>query len=174
MEPLQVIREEFIDDIVSVTIFREQASVTIRKDNLIPLMRFLHEEPGLYFNYLQDICGVDYLGQDRPRFDVVYQLYSIQYRHMIRLKAQVPENDCSIQSVTPIWTGADWHEREVYDMFGIIFEGHPDLRRILMPEDWEGFPLRKDYPVKGPEKEWPGFVDVLNRAKRFEEFEWHE
>lgn len=174
MEPLQVIREEFIDDIVSVTVFREQASVTIRKDNLIPLMRFLHEEPGLYFNYLQDICGVDYLGQDRPRFDVVYQLCSIQYRHMIRLKAQVPENDCSIQSVTPIWAGADWHEREVYDMYGIIFEGHPDLRRILMPEDWEGFPLRKDYPVKGPEKEWPGFVDVLDRAKRFEEFEWHE
>ncbi len=174
MEPLQVIREEFTDDIISVVEFRGQVSITIKKDHIFEISRFLHDEPGLYFNYLMDLCGVDYLGRKKPRFEVVYHLYSVKYRHMIRLKAQVPEDDCRIQSVTPVWVGANWHEREAFDMYGIVFKGHPDLRRILMPEDWEGHPLRKDYPIKGPEKEWSGFIDVLDRAKRFKEFEWHE
>jgi NADH-quinone oxidoreductase subunit C len=174
MEPLQVIREEFTDDIISVVEFRGQVSITIRRDHVLDMSRFLHDEPGLYFNYLLDLCGVDYLGKKKPRFEVVYHLYSLKYRHMIRLKAQVPEDDCTIQSVTPVWVGADWHEREAFDMYGIAFKGHPDLRRILMPEDWEGHPLRKDYPIKGPENEWSGFIDVLDRSKRFKEFEWHE
>ncbi|MBI4684569.1 MAG: NADH-quinone oxidoreductase subunit C [Nitrospirae bacterium] len=173
MEPLQVIREEFTDDIISVSEFRGQISVTLRKDNVFEISRFLRDEPGLNFNLLRDLCGVDYLGIKEPRFEVVYNLYSIPYRHSIMVKAQVPENDCRIKSVTSLWAGANWHERECFDMFGIVFEGHPDLRRILMPEDWEGYPLRKDYPVKGPEKEWSGFLNVLDKAKRFREFDWH-
>ncbi|MCJ7482287.1 MAG: NADH-quinone oxidoreductase subunit C, partial [Thermodesulfovibrionales bacterium] len=138
------------------------------------ILRFLHDDPLLSFDHLQDLTAVDYIKKKEIRFEVVYNLYSIRYRHKIRIRAQVPENDPKIDSVVPIWAGANWHERECYDMFGILFTGHPDLRRILMPEDWEGFPLRKDYPLKGPEfdKDWTGFTDVIKRSKELREFEW--
>ena len=84
----------------------------------------------------------------------------------------VEESSCHVDSVIPIWRGADWHERECYDFFGIHFSGHPDLRRVLMPEDWEGHPLRKDYPVKGPEKEWPVFQRLLDDSERLKENAW--
>ncbi|MCI0469768.1 MAG: NADH-quinone oxidoreductase subunit C [Nitrospirae bacterium] len=172
MEPLQVIREEFTDDIISASEFRGQISVTLKKDNVFEILRFFRDEPRLNFNLLRDLCGVDYFKIKEPRFEVVYNLYSISYRRSVMVKAQVPEIDCRIKSVTSLWAGANWHERECFDMFGIVFEEHPDLRRILMPEDWEGYPLRKDYPVKGPEKEWSGFLNVLDKAKRFREFDW--
>jgi NADH-quinone oxidoreductase subunit C len=74
----------------------------------------------------------------------------------------------------PVWVGVNWHERECYDMFGIVFAGHPDLRRVLLPESWEGYPLRKDYPIKGPDKEWSGFVDVLERSKKYRQYDWYQ
>ena len=175
MEPLQIadkIKEKFPESFVDAKEFRGQASVTLKKERIIDICRFLHDDPDLLLDYLVDLCGADYMGKKEKRFEVVYQLYSIPLRHAIRLKAEVPETDLKIDSVMPVWIGADWHEREAYDMFGIVFRGHPDLRRILLPESWEGFPLRKDYPLQGPEKEWPGFLDVLDRAKRYREFEW--
>jgi NADH-quinone oxidoreductase subunit C len=177
MEALQIVermKEKFPEEVIDVREFRGQVSVTLRKGRIREICRYLHDDPGLQFDYLIDLCGVDYLGKKDKRFEIVYHLYSIDHRHMIRLKAEVPEEDPSIDSVVPVWTGANWHEREACDMYGILFQDHPDLRRILMPEDWEGHPLRKDYPVKGPDKEWPGFIDVLDKAKRFREFEWHE
>ena len=176
MEPLNIaekIKEIFPEEVLDVREFRGQVSVTLRKNRIRDISRYLHDAPDLYFDYLIDICGVDYLGKKGKRFEVVYHLYSIKHRHAIRLKAEASGEDSSIDSVTPVWIGANWHEREVFDLFGIKFNGHPDLRRILMPEDWEGYPLRKDYPLKGPAKEWRGFEDVLERAERFRDFEWH-
>ena len=137
------------------------------------MARYLHDDPDLYFDYLVDVCGVDYLGKKEKRFEVVYHLYSVKHRHAIRLKAEVGEEEPVIDSVTSVWVGAGWHEREAFDLYGIRFNGHPDLRRILMPEDWEGHPLRKDYPLKGPATEWRGFEDVLERSRRFRDYEWH-
>lgn len=168
------IKEKFSDQLVEIVEFRDQVSVIVKRGLIVAILRFLHDDPLLSFDHLQDLTAVDYIKKKEIRFEVVYNLYSIRYRHKIRIRAQVPENDPKIDSVVPIWAGANWHERECYDMFGILFTGHPDLRRILMPEDWEGFPLRKDYPLKGPEfdKDWPGFTDVIKRSKELREFEW--
>ena len=117
------------------------------------------------------LSGADY----KDRFEVVYHLYSMENKHKITLKATVDRNNPEIDSVAGIWATADWHERECYDLVGIKFIGHPDRRRILMPEDWEGHPLRKDYPLKGYEgdQDWSGFTDVVKRAKELKEFDWN-
>ncbi len=177
LEPLEIadkIADQFPDGFLDVFTSGDQVSVVVKKDWIVDICRYLHDEPTLSFDHLQDLCGVDYHGKREPRFEVVYNLYSVRYRHRIRLKALVPADAPSIKTVTSIWAGANWHERECFDMFGIVFKEHPDLRRILMPEDWEGHPLRKDYPLKGPEleKDWPDFVEVLNRSKELEEFVW--
>jgi NADH-quinone oxidoreductase subunit C len=173
-EIAEKVKERFPEEVVEVTDFRDQVSVIVKRGKILNICRYLHDDPSLFFAHLQDLCGADYHGKKDPRFEVVYNLYSIINHHQIRIRAQVPDNDPSIQSVTSIWTGANWHERECYDMFGIVFKGHPDHRRILLPEDWEGHPLRKDYPLKGPEldKDWHGFIEVLNRSKELKEFEW--
>jgi NADH-quinone oxidoreductase subunit C len=173
-EIAEKIKGRFPEEVIEVIEFRDQVSVIVKRGRILEICRYLHDDPELFFDHLQDLCGADYHGKKDPRFEVVYNLYSIKYRHKIRIRAQVPEDDPSIQSVTSIWVGANWHERECYDMFGIVFKGHPDLRRILLPEDWEGHPLRKDYPLKGPEldKDWKGFVEVINRSKELKEFEW--
>lgn len=180
MEPIQIaekLKEKFPEEVVSITEFRGQVSAVVKKDRLLDICRYLHDDPECNMDYLRDLTAVDYpMRKGQPRFEVVYHLYSINHRHMLRLKALVPENDCSIDSVMPVWIGANWHERECFDMFGITFNGHPDLRRILMPEDWQGHPLRKDYPLKGPgpEEEWQGLREILEKAKEFKEFEWEK
>ena len=177
MEPFQIadrLKERFPEEVLDVKEFRGQVSVTVRKNRILEICRFLHDAPDLYLDYLIDLCGVDYLGKKENRFEVVYHLYSIRHRHALRLKAEVPENDARIDSVMPVWIGVNWHERECYDLFGIVFAGHPDLRRVLLPEDWEGYPLRKDYPVKGPETEWSGFMDVLERSKKYRQYDWYQ
>ncbi|OGW57362.1 MAG: NADH dehydrogenase [Nitrospirae bacterium RBG_16_43_8] len=174
VEIAEKIKEKFPEEVLWIREFRGQVSVTLKKSRIVEICRYLHDEPGLDFDYLVDLCGVDYSGRKEKRFEVVYNLYSIKHCHRIRLKAEISESGPVIDSVISVWAGANWHERECFDMFGIVFKGHPDLRRVLLPEDWEGYPLRKDYPLQGAEKEWQGFVDVLERAKRFKEFEWHE
>ena len=117
---------------------------------LLAVTRYLHDAPDAQFDYLSDLTATDWPPRTTEgRFDVVYMLYSTRLRHRVRLKVKVGEQQ-PVASVTSIWPGANWLEREVYDMFGVTFIGHPDLRRILMPEDWQGFPERKDYPLEGP------------------------
>ncbi len=142
-----------------------------KKKKIKEILSYLKNAPGLEFDYLVDLSAVDYLGFRECRFDVVYHLMSIKYRHRIRVKALVPEQQCFIDSVTDLWATANWFERECFDMFGIEFKGHPDLRRILMPEDWNGFPLRKDYPVRSNlgDKEWETYKELKESAKAWKE-----
>ncbi len=111
------------------------------------VMRFLRDESGLEFDMLTDLTAVDYLGQS-PRFEVVYHLYSVAQGHRLRIKARVAEEEAEIESLVDLWPSANWMEREVWDLYGIRFRGHPDLRRILLYEEFEGHPLRKDYPME--------------------------
>ena len=146
------LRERFPEATLSTRSFRNETTLLVRPGDLIRICRHLKEDPGLLYDFLSDLTAVDRLG-NHPRFEVVYHLYSLQYKWRIRLKVPVKEGE-AVPSVTAVWGAANWHEREVFDMFGIGFDGHPDLRRILMPEEWEGFPLRKDYPVQASPKWW--------------------
>lgn len=139
------IKESFPESILEVAEFRGELTIIVRKEDIVSIGQFLRDDPELCFNFLSDLCGADY-PERKPRFDVVYNLYSIGKNHRVRLKIRVDDGE-NVPSVTSVWSTANWHEREVFDMFGIRFEGHPDLRRILMPEDWEGHPLRKDFPL---------------------------
>ena len=121
------------------------ATALVERASLLEIMRLLRDEPGLDFEMLSDVTAVDWLGQE-PRFELVYHLYSVQRNHRVRIKSRVPEHDPEIASLVPLWPSADWMEREVWDLYGIRFRGHPDLRRILLYAEFEGHPLRKDYP----------------------------
>ncbi len=152
---LQRLREQFGDALVEVRLWRNETTVVLRPQDLVRLSRFLRDDPDLAFDFLSDVTGVDRLKlpEASPRFEVVYHLYSLQHHRRLRLKVRVDEGE-AVPTVTAVWATANWHEREVFDMFGVPFEGHPDLRRILMPDDWEGHPLRKDYPVEASPKWW--------------------
>ncbi|MFH2011463.1 MAG: NADH-quinone oxidoreductase subunit C [Pseudomonadota bacterium] len=142
------LREQFQDSILDVYFFRDEATFVVRKEDILPIARFVHSDKDLSYDFLSDLCCVDYLERE-PRFEIVYHLYSIKKNKRVRIKAPIPSNQQVISSVNSVWKTADWLERECYDMYGIGFEGHPDLRRILLTDDWEGYPLRKDYPLKG-------------------------
>ena len=152
---LQRLREQFDQALVEVKIWRNETTVVLALQDLLRVGRFLRDEPDLAFDFLSDVTGVDrmMLPESSPRFEVVYHVYSLQYRRRLRLKVRVG-NGQAVPTVTELWPTANWHEREVYDLFGVPFEGHPDLRRILTPDDWEGHPLRKDYPVEASPKWW--------------------
>ncbi len=122
------------------------ATIYVPAAHIVETCRVLRDNPALRFNTIIEVTAADYLPRD-PRFEVVYHLLSVAHRRQVRLKVRVG-NGQGIPTVSGIWRGAAWPEREVWDMFGVIFDGHTDLRRLLMPEDWEGHPLRKDYPVQ--------------------------
>ncbi len=145
---LEKIKEKFLDDVLETSDFRGDLTAVVKKEIIQDLMKFLKSDSALEFNILMDLTAVDYLWQDRtPRFDVVYHLFSLPKNQRLRIKAGVDEKDCVIDSLVSLWPIANWFEREVWDMFGIKFKGHPDLKRILMYQQFEGHPLRKDYPI---------------------------
>ena len=122
-------------------------TILVSHDQLIPVCRALHDTPGLEFVAFTDVTATDFHPGRDPRFDVVYHVVSPHRRARVRLKVMV-DGGQPVPTVTTVWNGAGWCERELFDLFGIVFDGHQDLRRLLMPEDWEGYPLRKDYPVQ--------------------------
>ncbi len=153
---LQKLQEKYADILLAQNETRDGVVVVVSKENAYALLEYLKTEPELAYTYLVDVTAVDnsHLESELEQFDyarfmVVYQLYSYQGHGRVRIKVPIHERDLSIQSVTRLWKGANWLERETYDMFGIKFDGHPDLRRILMPDDFDGYPLRKDYPLRG-------------------------
>lgn len=137
--------ERFGDAIVATHSNLGDDTAVVRREKIVEICTFLRDDPALRFDMAMDLTGVDYLGEE-PRFEVVYHLYSLEKKHRVRIKARVPEDDPTIDSVIPVWVGMDWYEREAYDMYGIVFRGHPNLKRILMYESFVGHPLRKDYP----------------------------
>ncbi|MCF6157012.1 MAG: NADH-quinone oxidoreductase subunit C [wastewater metagenome] len=157
-----VIKAKFPKAIVDSSIFRSELTLVVEKGYITEVAKFLKEDKELNFNFLSDLCGVDRIETDGV-FEVVYHLYSIDKNHRVRLKVPVPSHEPYIPTVVNIWKTANWHERETYDMFGIIFEGHPDLRKILTSEDFEGYPLRKDYPVD--KRQPPTLYDTYRRSK---------
>ena len=156
-DPTQI-KEAFPQIVIETRIALGELSLFIAKEGVVPLCRYLHDDFEMQFNHITDICSLDF-PEDEDRFEVVYHFYSIPKKHRIRVKARVSEDDCSIDSITSIWKGANFMEREVYDMMGIRFNHHPDLRRIMMPEDFEGYPLRKDFPTEG--KGWRSTFEFL-------------
>ncbi len=143
------IQTDFPSAYLGATIFRGDLSVHLNREEIVPVCTLLKNDPALDFDYPVHITSVDY-PNDPERFEVVYEFFSIRQKHQIRLKARVPEDDCTIDSLTALWPGANFLEREVYDMMGIRFNNHPDLKRILLPDDYdEGYPLRKNFPIQG-------------------------
>ena len=128
---------------------RGELSLYVQRGAIREACAILRDDHGLQFNFLSDVTCVDWYPSEAPRFEVVYHLFSIPKKLRLRLKVQLNSDNPSVESVTSVWPAANYFEREVFDLFGIRFEGHPYLRRIMMPEQWEGHPLRKDYPVEG-------------------------
>ena len=144
---LDRLKEKFADQIVEVSYFAGEVTVKLKQERAEAVWRFLRDEPELRFDYLSNLSGVHW--PDRPKpFEVVYHLYSLTRRHRINLKVDVGEGEQPPTACT-VWPTANWHEREVFDLFGIRFHGHPDMTRILMTDEWVGHPLRKDYPLEG-------------------------
>jgi len=146
----QFLASRFADAILREDNFRGQQAFHIRPELLLAICEALLGDPDLEVRYLSDITSVDWLGHEKEmggRFEVVYNLYSLKHRYRFFLKVFLPADNPTIASLTPLWNGANWMEREVWDMMGITFAGHPDLTKILTPDDLEGHPLRRDFPL---------------------------
>jgi NADH-quinone oxidoreductase subunit C len=160
---VEAVRSKFGEAVLEVVEHRGETTLILPPEKIPAVAKFLRDHPALRYHFMADLTAVDWPERD-PRFDVVYHLLSIDTRAVIRLKTRVGqpgEEHPAVPTVSGIWPTANWYEREVYDLFGITFTGHPDLRRILMPEDWTTHPLRKDYPLTGielPEPHWGGQV----------------
>ena len=145
----------FADAIEKVVVDRGELTLHIKPERIAEVAQIMRDDESLRFELCSSVDGVDYLGSDPNRFHISYQLTSMTYRRRVRLELAVPEG-VTVPSVTSVYPTADWQEREAYDMFGVVFTGHPNLTRILMPDDWEGHPQRKDYPLGGVPVEYKG------------------
>ena len=145
---LRAAHPEFVGEVIQA--FGE-TTVVVPREHIAAACEFYKTTPGLEFNLLADICGADRGPEEEPRFEVNYHLFSTKRYHRLRLKVLLNQEDVHVPTVTGVWRTANWHERETFDMLGVVFDGHPDLRRILLPDDWQGHALRKDFPLRGYE-----------------------
>jgi NADH-quinone oxidoreductase subunit C len=128
--------------------YRGELTLILNKKDIVNFCRFLKDDPELAFNFCEDVTAIDWARRNQ-RYTIVYHIFSMKNKFRLRLKCDVEEDDCNIDSVSSVWKTADWEERETYDMYGIHFTNHPDLRRMFMPEEFEFYPLRKDFPLMG-------------------------
>jgi len=156
-----LVREQFAADVVEVTEHRGETAIVVRPAAIARVCLALRDAPHLRYNFLADVTAVDWPERE-PRYDIVYQLLSLETRAVVRLKTRIGDDETpspTLPSVMDVWPAADWYEREIFDLFGVGFTGRPDVTRILMPTDWVGHPLRKDYPLTGfqlPDPHWGG------------------
>jgi NADH-quinone oxidoreductase subunit C len=152
LDPLKSLQEQFPEAIVFTKTFREEVTIVVQAEKIVQVMQYLRNTPGLVYNFLSDISSVDYYPHtptaERPeRFGVSYHVYSMLYNRRLRIKAFAAEDNPVIPTIISVYAAANWLEREIQDLMGIKFEGHPDQRRLLMPDDWNGHPARRDVPV---------------------------
>lgn len=140
------VKAAFPEAVTNTTLYKDELTIHIRKGDIRTVSEFVKQKLG--FNFCADVCGADRFTEE-DRFEVIYNLLNLTTKVRLRLKLLVDEADLHVPSVVSVWKAADWHERETFDMYGVIFDGHPDLRRMYMPEDFEYYPLRKDYPLIG-------------------------
>ena len=143
------LREAHADWITEVIQAFGETTIFVPREHIVAACEFYKTTPSLEFTMLSDLCGVNRGPEEDPRFEVNYHLFSTTKYHRLRLKVLLAEDDARVPTVTTVWRTANWHERETFDMFGVVFDGHPDLRRILLPDDWQGHALRKDFPLRG-------------------------
>jgi len=150
---LEKLKKRFPAEVTQAFEEKGEGVIVIRQDQSHEILRFLRDDPDLRFEFLMDLCGSDRsrLGET-PRFEVVCHLYSLIHNHRLRVRVKIPEEDPRLASVVDLWRAADWMERECWEMFGIVFEGHPSLKHLLLFDGFEGYPLRKDYPIEKRQK----------------------
>jgi NADH/F420H2 dehydrogenase subunit C len=171
---LKYIQQKLGETVLETQISHGDEIVFLDRQGMRESFRFFQEDPQLQLDFLSDIAGVDYWKKKEPRFEVVYHLLSLKRPRRLRVRVPVPETEPTVESLTPLWSGANFMEREVWDLFGIRFIDHPDLRRILLYEEFQGYPLRKDYPVnlwqpRVPERKVEGtFVDERSRNRQLQ------
>ena len=151
VELVDALRAEHGDWVAEVVEAFGELTLVVPRASIVEVCAHLKSAPGFEFDMLSDLTGVDRGPEEEPRFEVNYQLFSTKRYHRMRLKVLLNQEDAHVQTVTGVWRTANWHERETFDLFGVIFDGHPDLRRILLPDDWQGHALRKDFPLRGYE-----------------------
>lgn len=149
LDAVEALKGAMPDSVLDTHEFHGETTLIVKAADIVNVLRYLRDSKGLIYNYLSDISAVDYYPDyNRPgRFGVCYHLYSMLYNRRLRVKVFLQEDDPTVPTATVVWKAANWLEREIYDMMGIVFDGHPDLRRVLLPDDWDGHPQRRDYPL---------------------------
>jgi NADH-quinone oxidoreductase subunit C len=165
-QSVERLKAKFPDGIEAVREFRGEVTVQVKPDALVEMCMFLRDDPECAFDFLSDVSGVDYWPEE-PRFGVNYHLLSMKHQQRLRLKVRVRGPDPRVPTVTSVWPGANWFERETFDLFGVTFTGHPDLRRILLPPDFYGHPLRRDHPPVQEEVQFTHNFDEVDRTKPY-------
>ena len=167
LDPVEAVRAALPDALLDVRVFRDETTLIIDRESVPEVARYLRDTAGLVYNFLSDISAVDYYPDtNRPeRFGVSYHLLSMLYNRRLRLKVYVPEEEPEVPTLVNVWPGANWLEREIFDMMGIMFSGHPEMRRLLMPEDWDGYPQRRDYPLGYEQVQFSFNVEDILRHK---------